>query len=515
MKHPFASVQYLRNSLSTGTLNWMPGKVEKESDRETEKGKVPPVPPLPHNLHRFNSLSVAVPTYSPASDDSHRETSTLLPQRRRPLPKLPIRIPSPQTDTTSASGSSSIFVNVSTVDADGKPLAVASPGHYVKHTSKVTLLLGGQEEEVADQPMYTCGSAIEGILAVPRPSGLQSIDIKVEGRVRLREMAGNGSFNATLLDDLVYSWDAQQFLPFPSKVSFRYVLPTHYLSTLNGQRERLPPSYSAHVQGIPGAQVSVAYCVTVYMKHTRDMSEWWRSGSRIKIPFHFKTLTRPERNGPFPPALMKSPTIPKTLFKSTLRSRRRSSPDLDIQLFLPSSRTCAIREPIDFFITIYGDDESLGPFISYQPVASSFHPISPVHITSLSGLHAQFKPKPPPPLPPIRVKIQRRTVVDIKLPGNEHSVNTTRVLALGMIHTCTRGAKSVTWSGTITLPPTVQCGGFAASGITVTDTMVLNISQPDAPHTKYMPFSEVIPMRFTTETQDCDAATPLPDSDYD
>lgn len=180
MRHPFASVEYFRNSVSTGTLNWMPGKTDKE--KETEKP--PPVPQIPISLHRYNSLTVALPA---SSDDSH---ATTVSHSRRPLPKPPLlRIPSPQTDTTSRT--SSILVNVSAVDADGRPIpsVVASPGHFVKHSSKVTLMLGGQQD--GGPPMYSSGGVIEGILAVPRPSGLLAIEIKV-CYVRLMSCQGSG-----------------------------------------------------------------------------------------------------------------------------------------------------------------------------------------------------------------------------------------------------------------------------------------------------------------------------------
>ena len=145
-------------------------------------------------------------------------------------------------------------------------------------------------------------------------------------------------------------------------------------------------------------------------------------------------------------------------------------------MFLPSSRVCSIKEPLSFFITVFGDEESLEPFVSYQPIASSFHPmsdssvhhlLSPMQITSLSGLQAQLKGRPSSPLPPIRVRLQRRTTVDIVGSESQQQLTITKVLALGTIHSSTRNAKSVTWSGSIVLPPHVQCGGFSASGINI------------------------------------------------
>ncbi|THH26818.1 hypothetical protein EUX98_g7366 [Antrodiella citrinella] len=511
MRHPFASVQYFRNSLSTGTLNWTPGKTELR-EREKEPEEIPPVPAVPASLHRYNSVTVAIP---PPSDDSH--TTTSIP--RRPLPKIPIRIPTPQTVSTSRASSIRV-VKAGGGKADGKsapvPSAVASPGHHVKHSSKVTLVLGGQED-YEGQLSYSSGSVIEGILAVPRPSGLLSIEIKIEGRVKRREVGG-ASFNAKIIDEVVYSWELQQNLPFPSKVSFRYALPTQCTNVHTGEKLRLPPSYEAHFQGIPGFHVSVSYAVTVYLKHTRDMSEWWRSGSRIGVPFLYRELDRPERRGPFPSNMLKTPTHPKTLFKAPLRSRWRSQQDLEIHVFLPGSRVCTIKEPIDFFVTVFGDDESLAPFVSYQPIASSFHPmsdsevhlLSPVIPTSLSGLQAQFRSRPSNPLPPVHVRLQRRTTVDAT-PGSENKLTATKALALGTIHTVFKGSKSVTWSGTIDMSSQVRCGGFSASGLDVADSIVLTITQPDSPRSRYMPFSEAIPIRLTTETHDCHSAHPVSD----
>lgn len=105
--------------------------------------------------------------------------------------------------------------------------------------------------------------------------------------MKLREMGSGGSFKAikdSLLDEVVYEWDAAQHLPLPTKVSFRYIVPTHYTNVHNGERLRLPPTYEAHLQGVPGFRVEVRYGVTVYLKHTRDISEWWRTGSRWVHP---------------------------------------------------------------------------------------------------------------------------------------------------------------------------------------------------------------------------------------
>ena len=51
-------------------------------------------------------------------------------------------------------------------------------GHYVKHSSKLTLLLSGQREGTC-VPHYANGDTIEGILAIARPAGVLAVDVKV------------------------------------------------------------------------------------------------------------------------------------------------------------------------------------------------------------------------------------------------------------------------------------------------------------------------------------------------
>lgn len=69
--------------------------------------------------------------------------------------------------------------------SSGKP-SKTSAQHYVKHSSKLTLLLSDQDSGV-EIPVYVNGDTIDGILAVARPAGLLSLDIMV--RVQISEFA--------------------------------------------------------------------------------------------------------------------------------------------------------------------------------------------------------------------------------------------------------------------------------------------------------------------------------------
>ena len=137
-RHPFANVQCARYSLSTDALTSWLHLTPTDADA-SPSGAIPQSQPRP-----------------PPSDP---------PPRRRSLSQTPRRHDSwkvwPKLD----------------VDVPGFS-SRSSSGHYVKHSSRVTLLLSGQSDG-AIEPEYNNGETIEGILALPRPSGLLGLQVKV------------------------------------------------------------------------------------------------------------------------------------------------------------------------------------------------------------------------------------------------------------------------------------------------------------------------------------------------
>lgn len=133
-QHPFASTEFARRSRSTETLvRWL---------RQDRDDPPPPVPALPSSLAAPKPVAVAAP----------------------PTAERPATAPPP-------------------IDID-VPIrsSRSSPGHFVKHSSKVTVLLSGQDHS-GKIPEYTNGSIIDGIIAVPRPSGLLSLEIVVSTNI--------------------------------------------------------------------------------------------------------------------------------------------------------------------------------------------------------------------------------------------------------------------------------------------------------------------------------------------
>ena len=94
----------------------------------------------------------------------------------------------------------------SSLDTEASFQSRAYPGYFVKHSNQLTLLLGGQEfgeregggggrdkseggvgfgggrgrgKGKESGPCYSAGCTMDGILAIPKPAGLLSIEVKV------------------------------------------------------------------------------------------------------------------------------------------------------------------------------------------------------------------------------------------------------------------------------------------------------------------------------------------------
>lgn len=145
-----------------------------------------------------------------------------------------------------------------------------------------------------------------------------------------------------------------------------------------------------------------------------------------------------------------------------------------VKLYLPSSRIFPLSEPIPFFVTLFGDEETLDPFAAYQPSSASFHPFSESRGLATSLQHITNLATSQSHQPPIRLQLQRHTTADaaasaslavLREPANLAS---SKSLGHSVIHRTSRNRNLLTWSGTIAIPPGVTSGGFTASGVKVT-----------------------------------------------
>ncbi|RDX42624.1 hypothetical protein OH76DRAFT_1410968 [Lentinus brumalis] len=441
------------------------------------------------------------------------------------------------------------------------PTKADACGHYVRHSSRLTLLLSGQREG-ACMPLYSNGETIEGVLAIARPSGVLALDVKVEGTIHIQEIAGTGSSTVKTIDAKIYSWDASCHGSFPPRASFRYTLPATYHHLASGKEYPLPPTYAEELHGIPGFIVKISYAVVVNLTLLREASTLWRSVSKcvcsgvdlplsgdadyvalprtrsVRVPFRYCQRTRPLIPGPFPSVPEKTAHRPRTLFVYQMRSTRGDAPVIKVHLYLPSSPVCCYQEPIPFHVSVFADEPILDRFAEYRPMPSSFLPLSSSSLNlSYEAMQHQLSARKAAHKCPLRLKVQRMTVVDAGsagfsfvsfYPRSRHEavqslvsreevvperryMYSTQSVGHGVVHSATRRANSVVWSGAIIIPPTQLgfCGGFEASGLQVADSIVLSLDPPPTYRSQYVSLEESVPIRLTSDTAKSQAGIPV------
>ncbi|KAI0365703.1 hypothetical protein BV20DRAFT_953703 [Pilatotrama ljubarskyi] len=466
-----------------------------------------------------------VPSSRPPSLFSTRSRpSTPEPQpNRRPLT---IESPPPVPPLPSIIPLGGIHPNHPGIPGAGKQKAKSSGsgaarGHYVKHSSKMTLLLSGQEEGV-DVPAYSTGETIEGIFAIAKPSGLFALEVKIEGTIRIEEIGGSGSRTVRVIDEMVYSWIPGRDGPLPPKASFRYTLPTTFLDPDTDVRYPLPSTYSAKLDGIPGFRVEIAYTIAVNLTHQREAATLWRGFTSMRVPFRYTFRTRPALPGPFLRAAQKIEDKPRTVFLFHIRPWRNGAPGIKVHVYLPASQVCSAQEPIPFHVALLGDELALSPFADYHPPATSFLSLSASSsntstesiASSAIGLlgHA---PRRAAQRCPLRIKVQRTTIVDSRCagPASQPHLYSSEWIGQGVVHGVSSTVNSVVWSGAIIMIPGSSAaalgGGFEVDGLRVVDSIVLSIEAPQGSRPQYIPLSETIPLRLTSDSFSCQGAIPI------
>ncbi|KAI0726275.1 hypothetical protein C8Q72DRAFT_532982 [Fomitopsis betulina] len=403
MRHPFASVQYYSNRLG----------FDDDTHDESE----------------------VVPSSTPPSTENHKLCRTFAVQPWKPQPR---------------------------------PLSQAqeAAAQVVKRSRRLVILLGGQEPGSA-LPTYRPGSMLHGCLAILNPTEL----LAVHGYINISELAGAGRGLTEVLHEDLYSWNSDCDPPLPFRIPFRYTLP---LRPPSGGQRPLPPTYHAYLSGIPGSIVHVSYHIAVDMLYTKRQGPSWRKRRCLRVPFQLQQLTRPAVKGPFRLNPEHDAASPRTLFMFHMQCRQPNRPPIETHVFLPQSQICSLKEPIPFFVTLFGSEAILSPFLCYSPSSSaSFHPLSSPSETSIDSLQRAFKLRPSAPACPLRIILERTTALDVDragipcVEGGAGQDTASKNIGQGVIHNVSRGAKSITWAGTITVSADIESGAFVASGLRV------------------------------------------------
>ncbi|KAI9507616.1 hypothetical protein F5148DRAFT_1307148 [Russula earlei] len=378
-------------------------------------------------------------------------------------------------------------------------------GHpYVKHGSGITLILSGHQAGTP-LPLYSSGSLMSGMIALAKPTGVASVDVKLEGSISIREIQGGGRSSVCFFSDQLVAWTASGSR-LPDDFRFRRIVPSY-----SHDQRLLPPTFDSRLSSIPGFRVSVKWAVVVTFTRARTNPLFFlRRTSRLSVPIGYIPRTRPPLQGLFPFA----PSSPNTSFVDIVPTRREHTPPIHTQVafFFPRGGKLIIRadmipprpnqiylrsqitpmtEVIPFRIVLSAPDSYLKPFLN-GPSPASFLPLggSPIEDTS-SG--------------PVCVQLMRRIGADPRetfvVVVGELATSTERgaVIGEGILSNPEIGQETVSWRGEVRVHlDRAMPGGFITDRLVVQDVLVLTLNAPTV-HTHAFPFRQVVPMRLTTD----------------
>ncbi|KAI9507617.1 hypothetical protein F5148DRAFT_89383 [Russula earlei] len=255
----------------------------------------------------------------------------------------------------------------------------------------------------------------------------------------------------------------------------------------------LPPSYEAHLSGLPGFTANVDYSVTAVASKTK-FAKLGIGTTTVSTPFIYNPRSRPARM--IPPRLEPRKASPGLrlspdwrIHEAIIATRMPESPSKNIvcKFYTPASHVLCMRGTIPYHITFMGSAMALATLLTYLPSRTGAPPIRACS----------------------RIQILRQTSVDVK---NEYPLATgatsemwrTRSIGEGSLYRTHHyhqgdGPDWLSFAGEIDVDQAVTIGGFRAAGLWVKDCIVFTITPP---HPLKGPIGDmrcVIPIRLVTD----------------
>ncbi|KAH7927817.1 hypothetical protein BV22DRAFT_1060350 [Leucogyrophana mollusca] len=368
-----------------------------------------------------------------------------------------------------------------------------SPGEFIKQGKNggVSLRLVGQDDH-ASLPVYGYGAAVKGTVEISKPEGITSVEVKIEGTLKLQEVAEGGNTTRRLCLNQTILWvkDRTGDTPCPSSLSFSLALPTTFSD--GDKTYPLPPTYEAHLSGLPGFQANIDYNVGALVvkpnmvPHLVKSALFRKDDWAVLTPFVYHPRTRPAVPIPKPLA----PVASRGGFAETPQWRvfpaiilaARGGQDISTKLYLPATRIFCFNQPIPFHLTFSSSAMSLAAFLPLGPVASLLSP------------KKQYT----------RIQLLRQTTVDVRgsnavVMGTKTDIWRVDCIGEGAFRHAGDGPDWISFSGEIFISSDVKIGGFKAGGLSVRDYMVLSVCPPDPVKAPFKELRQVVPIRLATD----------------
>ncbi|KAJ6532956.1 hypothetical protein B0H19DRAFT_965393 [Mycena capillaripes] len=359
-------------------------------------------------------------------------------------------------------------------------------GNFLKSSKKgdVTLRLSAQEDNL-DLPVYGSGDVVEGTVELTKTDSIDSVELKVEGHLHLKETGEGGHTHYTLCLESALLWKDADNTVCPSSLPFSVTLPTEFEA--EGRSHPLPPSHAVKLETMPGFDATVEYSVSVIIDKQHSLVKSKKLGihldTTVSTPFIYYPRTRPSDPlpSPLPPPeagrFIERPDW--RVYHSDIKVNAESGiQDIAVKFYFPVSRIFCASQGIPFHLTFESDAHSVAAFLPYAPTADT------------SGKsHAT------------RIQLMRQSAVDVKQHG-AHGTNAA-MWRIDYIGTSTfkhagDGATCMSFSGEVRLQPT-KVMGFQVPGLSVQDCILLTVAPPEGTKAPFVGIREVIPVQLTTD----------------
>ncbi|KAF5315366.1 hypothetical protein D9619_007113 [Psilocybe cf. subviscida] len=360
-------------------------------------------------------------------------------------------------------------------------------GAFIKEKNNVRLRLTAQENGV-ELPVYGIGEHVTGVVELSKPAGITSVEVKIEGRLRIKENAEGGTAIANLVLDTAVLWFKDRANPqCPESLSFSLALPTTF--TYADVTYPLPPSFEAKLDGLPGFVADIEYSVTALVGKPNGVPLPKMNSKALGIhigtnvvstPFIYFPRSKP--SAPLPLPLIHSPDgfIPSdewTCVEAVVRSKKGKHADIIAKFYVPATRIFCMSLNIPFHLTFESNAVALAAFLPYSP--------------SQTNGKKQTK-----------LELLRQTTVDVKNEMHYHvKTDMWRVdcIGEGTFKHAGDGPSVMSFSGEIALNDLAKVPGFKAAGLSVRDCIILTVTPPDPGKALFCDTRLAVPIRLTTE----------------
>ncbi|KAF7339029.1 Kinase-like protein [Mycena venus] len=350
----------------------------------------------------------------------------------------------------------------------------------------VKLHLTAQEDKI-ELPVYGTGGVLAGIVELTKTENISSVEVKVEGRVKVHEVGESGRAETTISVGHIKLWSkADNNLFCPSSLPFSVTLPTRFQE--GGRSCPLPPSHSAYLEGVPGFHAYIDYSASVHVNAKKKFGLSIGS-TTVSTPFIYQSRSRPAHPIPVPLNCGNAGFIARQGWK-LYSSVAKANPseygiqDVAVKFYIPESRVFWVGSTIPFHVTFEGTLDSLAWFRSYGPTGELNGP---------------------------RLQLIRQSSADVRgTVLNNIKTNIWRRDSIGegvFWPAAAEGATRMSFSGEVPIEP-IKVTGFQLRHFSVRDWLMM--TAPDVTKSPFAGFREAIPVQLTTDAwvEDGDRVNP-------